>query len=634
MFNIPRRAVSRLKRSIIRGVHEARWFGAKRIDDPESARRVLDTDPGWAAPLTLRVTDVNTLRALTLPQRTDLHTRRLRLLVDFWEPPIDRWRGRALPIRHLTELRMRCEPRVQRAEVLVRLNEPVPLADIARSILPALAPGSGMHGAGFPSLAVDASVDGGVLAVLPTRAAERITPFPKTLSGVGLQNADVLIVGREGAPIDPPATWLLSFDPDHRFETTPRIRRPVIDLHLHNPIGRFQSFEPSPLPHDLVQTADDQLAVRTHEKTGEVVERLRFPLNAPVSHEIVRGLRGVEAVSLAALHLGEDARIAARIVELAATGVILHSLPEAVVLAGVDASLDARVRQPYRESTGLAREKRSVALRRDAMHNHGGFFELASAVQSMTGHRLLPRVSVIMSSMRADRIPNVLRMMAKQTYPHFEVIVVMHGVEAPDLAALSDEINGLDYRVVQQSADMLFGAALAAGVRHSDGDLITKLDDDDWYSEHHVWDLVLAYLYSGADLVGKTTEYLYFDGIDHTVHRKFSVERYHEQAAGGAMMLARSTFDGLGGWRPTPNSTDRSVLIALADAGGIAYRTHGLGYMYFRHTDSHTWVRTESQLLSGSVEQWRGMRLPETHDLGTRATLALTRGIDSAVDAR
>ena len=63
---------------------------------------------------------------------------------------------------------------------------------------------------------------------------------------------------------------------------------------------------------------------------------------------------------------------------------------------------------------------------------------------------------------------------------------------------------------------------------------------------------------------------------------------------------------------PTPNSTDRSVLIRLADEGGVAYRTHGLGYMYIRHSDSHTWVRSESQLLNGSFEQWRGMRLPET----------------------
>jgi hypothetical protein len=190
-----------------------------------------------------------------------------------------------------------------------------------------------------------------------------------------------------------------------------------------------------------------------------------------------------------------------------------------------------------------------------------------------------------------------------------EVVVVLHGVPEPDLAGV--DLTGLDYTLVQVPGTVLFGAALAEGVRRSSGDLITKLDDDDWYSEHHVFDLVLASLYSRADIVGKTTEYLYFEEVRQSVHRTFATERYHDQVAGGAMMLSRSTFDELGGWRPTPNSTDRSVLIRVETQGGIGYRTHGLGYVYIRHTSKHTWERTGSQLLRGSFEQWRGWRTPE-----------------------
>jgi glycosyltransferase involved in cell wall biosynthesis len=255
---------------------------------------------------------------------------------------------------------------------------------------------------------------------------------------------------------------------------------------------------------------------------------------------------------------------------------------------------------------GLERDRRSVELRRAAMHDHAGFLRLAGAVLERTGHRYLPSVSVILSTMRPELIPGVLRMLAGQTYPHVEVVVVAHGVPAPDLSGL--DLGALEVTVVEVPATALFGAALAEGVRRSSGDLITKLDDDDWYGEHHVFDLVLAHLYSRADVVGKTTEYLYLEEVEQLVHRTFATERYHDQVAGGAMLLSRAAFDALGGWRPTPNSTDRSVLIRVESQGGIGYRTHGLGYVYIRHTSKHTWERTDSQLLKGSFEQWRGWR--------------------------
>jgi hypothetical protein len=81
-------------------------------------------------------------------------------------------------------------------------------------------------------------------------------------------------------------------------------------------------------------------------------------------------------------------------------------------------------------------------------------------------------------------------------------------------------------------------------------------------------------------------------------------ETYHFQIAGGAMLLSRAALVETGGWRPTPNSTDRSVLIRLGNSGAIGYRTHGLGYVYIRHTDGHTWKRGDSLLLRGGYEQW------------------------------
>lgn len=554
----------------------------------------------------LRLEDVDALRRLAVPRAAAPELRRLEVELDLWEAPSPRWRGRIGQLRSLTGFTARFDPDARTAGAQVTLADPTPLHEIANALIPLFCPDARLAGAGFPLIAVDPSAGEAVLPLLAGRRVPPVEPMIDALQGVGLRRADVLLAADGSVDLgDESATHEIGVN--EALHGRPRTELPVIDLNVHNPIGRLVGFAPSPAPRTL---EIDGSSARVEDVTGGGAAPIAFDLRAPLTAAHVRALREIESIDLSRVAQA-PAGLAARLAELAATGVVLHGLREAVRFTPDELSprIAEAIRRPYRPSIGLERERRSVALRRAAMHDHGGFFRLAGAVEHRTGQRILPRVSVVLSTMRPELVAGVLEMMAKQTYPHMEVVVVLHGVPEPDLAGV--DLTGLDYTLVQVPGTVLFGAALAEGVRRSSGDLITKLDDDDWYSEHHVFDLVLASLYSRADIVGKTTEYLYFEEVRQSVHRTFATERYHDQVAGGAMMLSRSTFDELGGWRPTPNSTDRSVLIRVETQGGIGYRTHGLGYVYIRHTSKHTWERTGSQLLRGSFEQWRGWRTPE-----------------------
>lgn len=573
--------------------------------------RLVDEENPSGEPVRLQVTDIDMVRHLAIPRSGELRTDDIKIRLEYWEPPVPRWRGRIAHLRSVRDVALHYDPARRSATVHVTLYVPAPVSEIANALIPALTPDSAHSGAGFPLIAVAQDAGDAVLQLLPGRRVPAVEPIVPLLDGVGLNRSDVLLVGSSDAPIEQ-GDATTSLEIGEALRGTPRTPAPVIDLNVHNPIGRTLSFKESPPARRLIVDGDAGVAL-LHADDRDEFPAVELPLTSPLSLAATRELRDVESVDLSRLDSQPSSGILSRLIEIAATGVVLHSMPEQAAdeLARVSPTIAQAARSPYRQCLGLERERRSVALRRAAMLEHGGFFRLASAIQGSTGHRYLPRVSVILSSMRPDLIPGVLRMMAKQTYPHFEVVVVMHGVPSPDLSAVADNISGLHYTIVEVGSDKLFGAALAEGVRRSSGDLITKLDDDDWYSEHHLSDLVLAHLYSRADVVGKTTEYLYFEEVDQTVHRSFATERYHDQVAGGAMLLSRATFDELGGWRPTPNSTDRSVLVRVETQGGIAYRTHGLGYAYIRRPSKHTWVRTESQLLNGSFEQWRGWRAPE-----------------------
>ncbi|MGX9348242.1 glycosyltransferase [Microbacterium sp. KNMS] len=584
--------------------------GEHVVTDPRQAPALAST-ADESLPVRLRVPDVDALRHLVMAADGAM-TQDLRVHIERWEAPSPRWRGRMAPLRDTRTVTLSHDPARRTASAHVSLHAPLPVARVLDALIPAFVPDAPVVGAGFPLLAVDPSAGAEALPLLPSRRIPQLEPIAPALEGRHLRKADVLLTAR---------TDLAREEEDAVHQLTvgeallghPRVERPVIDLNVHNPIGRILGFKPSPPARRLVIDRPRGV-VRLLGATDPDLRPIEFAIAEPLSARDVAAVRNVEAVDLsplAGLAGPVPEGLTTRFAELAAAGVILHSLPDSVAIAPEQLSprIAEAIRRPYRPAMGLERERRSVALRRAAMHDHAGFLRLASAVEHRTGSRYLPSVSVVLSTMRGELIPGVLEMMARQTYPHMEVVVVAHGIPAPDLSGV--ELGGLDVTVVEVPSTVLFGAALAEGVRRSSGDLVTKLDDDDWYSEHHVFDLVLAHLYSRADIVGKTTEYLFFEEVAQTVHRTFATERYHDQVAGGAMLLSRAAFDALGGWRPTPNSTDRSVLIRVETQGGIGYRTHSLGYMYIRHSSKHTWERTDSQLLNGSFEQWRGWRAPE-----------------------
>ncbi|HEY9353564.1 MAG TPA: glycosyltransferase [Nocardioides sp.] len=584
----------------------------------EDVRTYLAQLPRPARQVSIVVADVDLVRVLTLAD-PEVTAHRFAMRIERWESPHSRWNGRLGWAPGVLRQEVRY-PRsgVGTAEVEIVLREPIPLAAIVRAVYPLFAVTRGQHGYGYVELGTDALAPAG-LGLLPTPTAPGIPELPVDhLSGVGLSLADFGLVSDPSrlaeltAVKDDPANTVfrhpLAVDPTTgHLVVSDRGIAPLVDLNVHNPVGRFQGWY-DPDGWLTATLASGQLRLEPTAASSSAATGFAQALTEPLRAADVRSLRRIESVDLSGLEVtdaGEERVVYRRLAELAATGVILHSLPAAMRLAEdvLGKELAAMLRLPHRPSSGLVRELRSVPQRREAMERFGGFFELAGHAQEH-GHRLLPKVSAVLSTMRPGRVAGVIEALAAQRYPHLEIIVAVHGAEGPLPPRLEKVIAATGAIVTRHEKAKAFGSVLADAARAASGDLVVKIDDDDIYGPQVIGDLVLAYLYSGADMVGKTTEYLYLEALDHTVHRTFATETYHYQLAGGAMMLSTGMLNEIGGWRPTPNSTDRSVLIRAGNAGAIGYRTHGLGYVYIRHADGHTWRRDDSSLVAGSYEQW------------------------------
>jgi hypothetical protein len=201
-----------------------------------------------------------------------------------------------------------------------------------------------------------------------------------------------------------------------------------------------------------------------------------------------------------------------------------------------------------------------------------------------------PTVSAVVLTHRSTFLPQILQQLRGMSYPRLQVVVGLHGSlgEPGDVATHLRELP-FETEFVHIPGELSFGAAMQYACARADGALLTKIDDDDYYGPEHIWDLVLAHRYSGAQIVGKALDWIHLVDQDCTVFRPtYAAEKYARFVAGGTIMIDAGTLAEVGGWRPVPKSIDRALLDSVRLSGGLIYRTHGLGYIYVRRGDGHT----------------------------------------------
>jgi hypothetical protein len=273
--------------------------------------------------------------------------------------------------------------------------------------------------------------------------------------------------------------------------------------------------------------------------------------------------------------------------------------PELVAVLGEPADLD----------DALRREERSIRMRRASLRAcsmSAWRASLAAREGLQVGVRR--NLSVLLATMRPERLEFALRQVARQRgLDALELVLVTHGFEAAaeSLERFRSSASHIDLVPVPVPPETAFGDVLNRGLVRASGDLVAKMDDDDWYGPDFLADLVLAKQYSGADLVGSSSEFTYVAPLSVTARRGDPSEVYRPWVAGGTLMLERSFLRGLGGFRSTRQAVDASVLRAVRAVGGVTYRTHGLGYVLRRERQGHTWDPGVEYFVEASRAPWQ-----------------------------
>ena len=133
------------------------------------------------------------------------------------------------------------------------------------------------------------------------------------------------------------------------------------------------------------------------------------------------------------------------------------------------------------------------------------------------------------------------------------------------------------------------------------------MDDDDWYGEEHISDLLLAASYSDADLVGKGSEFVYLEEENLTIRRDLGDSEVESRTIGGGAMLVKAEiFREINGWRELTRGVDTALIDDVVSNGGRVWRTHPFGYLLRRTKSQHTWEVDDKYFLRHADQRWEG----------------------------
>jgi spore maturation protein CgeB len=208
-------------------------------------------------------------------------------------------------------------------------------------------------------------------------------------------------------------------------------------------------------------------------------------------------------------------------------------------------------------------------------------------------------VSIIVCTKRSHFMDNILENYLKQDWDTKELIVILHNDEI-DINSWNLKINQCpNLSVYRLSENLTLGECLNFAVSKAKYNYVAKLDDDDYYGPYFLTDLMNAFNYSDADIVGKLCHYAYLESIKTLVLRFSGYENKFTDFLVGSFIVKKAVFSKVQ-FDPISVGEISRFLRKCSVKGFKIYSADRYNYVYIRRSnhDDHSWKRTTSQLLA------------------------------------
>ena len=218
-----------------------------------------------------------------------------------------------------------------------------------------------------------------------------------------------------------------------------------------------------------------------------------------------------------------------------------------------------------------------------------------------------PLVSIIMASCRPEKIENIINNIRGQKYPNKEVIVVIQNYTASEFnkleSMLTDMVPKLNRcQILVVNTKMSLGARQNLAINNANGTYWAKMDDDDWYFENYLTDMIITIRLGDYDLVGKNSVFVYLDGKDLTLIRNPNMQNIDNSNLRGASFVAKNKFSNDLFFGDLQQGEDSELLKKAREAKLKIHATDPFNFIVYRSSsvDNHTWKKNQSYFLETS----------------------------------
>ncbi|GAA0137514.1 hypothetical protein YSY43_43550 [Paenibacillus sp. YSY-4.3] len=212
-------------------------------------------------------------------------------------------------------------------------------------------------------------------------------------------------------------------------------------------------------------------------------------------------------------------------------------------------------------------------------------------------------ISIVACTSKPTFLNNIIENYHRQIYEDKELIIVLHSNKL-DIEALRAKITDPNIKVYQRNPNAIsFGYCLNYGVALSNKEYVAKFDDDDYYGEEYLSDLMDAFSYSDAKVVGKLSFHSYLHGSNKFVTRKPGNEyKYTSFLPGATFLIKREVFE-KNMFRDIPRDIDGRFCFDCHANKIKLYSVDSFNLLVNRLSDKgiHTWKASDQLIIRQSL---------------------------------
>ncbi|QZY57026.1 glycosyltransferase family protein [Crassaminicella profunda] len=209
------------------------------------------------------------------------------------------------------------------------------------------------------------------------------------------------------------------------------------------------------------------------------------------------------------------------------------------------------------------------------------------------------KVTIITCTHHPNNMKNVFANFERQNYKKKELIIILNN-NSMDIQQWKEEADlHSNIKVFQIDEEKSLGECLNFSVDQANYDYIAKFDDDNYYAPEYLEDLMNAFEYTDADIVGKFAYYAYLEGSKTLAVRFPNKEnQYTDFLCGSAFIAKKEVFNKVRFIHESVNE-DTMFFKECNEKGILLYCTDRFNYICIRHAsgDEHSWKIQDDEFL-------------------------------------